>query len=279
MSQKINRVSSISKNDFYKLFNVSEVDLVEKGLFTEEDYIALSKIFGYLKPQDRILHLLRNIPYALAHPMQMLKSFDQIISNQIKDIKRSSKEKEVELKDRYPISDYVMKASIASSFHPKTILEIGTYFGWGTSALKMASPEATVYTMNPVENEDANNPIDESHIGEVWRRKNLKAEQIWADSTEFNYKTIPQIDVTYIDGNHEYDFVYKDLENTSRITNKAIILDDYIPTKNSPRGDVRAWGPWNESVVKAVDDFLKDHPNHFSHAYWVENSPVCVLIK
>lgn len=275
----VNKVSSISKKDFAKRFKVKDVDLVALGVFDENDFKILEEVFGYLKGNKRLSHLLTGIPYLITHFFQLLKNADQIIMNQIKDIKKFNEDKNIQLKDRYPISDYINKASIIASFDPKNILEIGTYFGWGTASIKAASPKSTVYTMNPKENKDANNPINEERIGEIYRKKNLDAKQIWADSTKYDYNKLPEIDVTYIDGNHEYDFVYSDLKNTSKITKKAIVLDDYIPSKNSPRGDVRAWGEWNRSVVAAVDDFLENNDNLFKYAFWIENTPICVLIK
>ena len=273
----VNRVSYITLPEFKKNFSVIEIDLVELGIFNQDDFIRLEEIFGYLKGGNRLLHLLRGMPYL--NLWEILKNVDQIILKQIKDLKKYSKDSEIPLKNRYPISDYINKASILASFNPQNILEIGTYFGWGTASIKAASPQSTVYTMNPKENADANNPISEDRIGEAYRNKNLKAEQIWADSTKFDYSTLPEIDVTYIDGNHEYDFVSKDLENTSKITKKAIVVDDYIPSKDSPRGDVRAYGPWNESVTNAVGDFLKKNSDVFAQAFWIKETPICVLIK
>ena len=275
----VNKVEYISKAEFYTKFKVKEVDLVELGIFDQDDFKKLEEIFGYLKGGKRLRHLITGIPYLLTHFFDLLRNFDQIILNQIKDIRKFSRDEEIPLKNRYPISDYIMKASIVSSFKPKKILEIGTYFGWGTASIKAASPTTDVYTMNPKENSDANNPINENNIGEVYRNKNLKINQIWADSTNYDYAKLPSIDVTYIDGNHEYSFVYSDLENTSKITEKAIVLDDYIPSKNSPRGGVRAWGDWNKSVVSAVDDFLKMNDKLFKYAYWIKETPICVLIK
>lgn len=275
----VSKVTNISKKEFCKNFGIEEIDLVDLGIFNENDFKELEEVFGYLKGSKRLSHLVNGIPYLISHFFELLASADQIISNQLKDIKKYSTDQKIKLKDRYPISDYIIKASIISGFKPKNILEIGTYYGWGTASIKAASPKSTVYTMNPKENENANNPINENDIGKIYRKKNLDAKQIWADSTKYDYKKLPEIDVTYIDGNHEYDFVYSDLVNTSKITKKAIVLDDYIPSKDSPRGDVRAYGEWNKSVVSAVDSFLNKNGKLFKYAYWIEETPICVLIK
>lgn len=266
-------VTAINLNEYMVKYNVTPVDLVEKGLFTEEDFQSLQEIFGYLPGKKRIQNILAN----LRNLPKMIKDVDQLVLNQIKDFKKFSSDKTTPLKDRYPISDYIYKASIVSAFLPKTVLEIGTYYGWGAASIKAACPEAVVYTMNPKDSKDANNSIDEDMIGSVCRKKGLEVVQLWADSTQFDYTTLPRIDVSYVDGNHKYEYVYKDLENVSEITNKAIILDDYIPNKNSPRGGVRAWGPWNESVVRAVNDFVLNHSGIIEDAYWIENTPICII--
>jgi predicted O-methyltransferase YrrM len=272
------KVKQITYKKFSKKFGVVDADLVGKGIFTQEDFEELQKLSGYLKGSERVLNIVKNIPAILQNLGSYLKGFKQAVSNQVKDLEKFSEDDAKDLKDRYPINDYVQKASIVASFKPKNILEIGTFHGWGTASIKAASPKATVYTMNPKETATANNPIELQKIGRVCREKGLKIKQIWADSTKYDYSKLPKIDVAYIDGNHTYDFVYKDLENISKIARKAIVLDDYIPNESSPRGGVRAWGPWNESVVKAVDDFLKDNPKLFKEAYWLENTPICVLI-
>lgn len=275
----MDKVIPVSLNDFKERFNVPDIDLVELGLFSEEDFKLLEGEFGYLKGKHRFLHFIKDFHLIVRNPRQILTNLDQVVFNQIKDLKKFSDDKQKALKDRYPVSDYILKASVAASFRPKNILEIGTFCGWGAASFKAAVPEATVYTINPKETADANNPIAEGKIGGAFRRKGLSVHQIWADSTKFDFSTLPPIDVTYIDGNHDYEFVYQDLENTSKVTTKAIILDDYIPSKSSPRGEVRSWGPWNKSVVSAVDDFLRYHQNAFSQAYWLEGTPVCVLVK
>jgi predicted O-methyltransferase YrrM len=275
----MDKVIPISLVDFKERFNVPDIDLVELGLFGEEDFKLLEEAFGYLKGKRRFLHFIKDFHVMVRNPKQILLNLDQVVFNQIKDLKKFSGDQKRALKDRYPISDYILKASIAASFKPKTILEIGTFYGWGAASFKVAVPEATVYTINPKETVAANNPIMEGKVGEAFRKKGLLVHQIWADSTRFDFSTLPPIDVAYIDGNHNYEFVYQDLENTAKVVTKAVILDDYLPSKNSPRGEVRAWGPWNKSVTSAVDDFLRHHQNVFSQTYWIEETPIGVLVK
>lgn len=177
------------------------------------------------------------------------------------------------LKERNPIKNCILKASIAAAFRPTVILEIGTYLGWGAGAFKKACPRAEVYTINPKENYSTNNPIHYRKIGRFYRKKKFQINQIWADSAIFNYNLIPKPDVVYIDGDHCYNHVYKDLANCSKIVSKCIILDDFMPDTS------RLYGPWNESVVKATCDFIKKNERLFQDAFYIEGSPLCVLIK
>jgi hypothetical protein len=85
----------------------------------------------------------------------------------------------------------------------------------------------------------------------------------------------------YVEENRIGDHIcyYSDLSKISKIVSKVIVLDDYIPNAKSPRGGVRSWGPWNQTVVSAVDDFLDENPEIFQSCYWIEDSPIAVLIK
>jgi hypothetical protein len=72
-----------------------------------------------------------------------------------------------------------------------------------------------------------------------------------------------KFDLIYIDGNHLYDFVQKDISNSlDHINDNAlIILDDY---------KLKGW--WNDGVTKAIDYFVDakkikilDSPNLFNY--------------
>jgi hypothetical protein len=80
-----------------------------------------------------------------------------------------------------------------------------------------------------------------------------------------------KFDLIYIDGNHLYDFVQKDISNSlDHISDDGIIvLDDY---------KLKGW--WNDGVTKAIDFFVKknkikilDSHNLFNYHYQ------CILKK
>lgn len=279
----MSKVTFIKKGEFKKRFNVENVDLIGPGLFTEEDFIELQKLGSNSNLFRKVSTFFSYLPFVLKNP-RFFRSFitPQLFASVAKFLgiaESLSREQEgIDLRQKYLISNCVLRVGIAASFKPRHLLEIGTYLGWGAASFKMVIPECVVYTMNTREIAGSNNPIDQELIGCFYRKKNLDVKQIWADSTKFDYSKLPLMDVVYIDGNHKYEYVYSDLENTSKITKKCIILDDYIPPEKSNKKGV-VFGPWSEGVVKATNDFLKQNPHRFKEAYWIENTQLCVLIK
>lgn len=274
-------VEHIRRNYFYKKYNVVNIDLVKLGLFKWSDLEDLRRVENSIGISARIIKIFLYLTFSVRHPRFFI-SF--VVSKSISFVKfklNTKKSKSIkqrkQLKNIHPISNCILKASIAASFKPKRILEIGTYLGWGAASFKKACPSALVYTVNPSVDTDSNNPIDAKRVGEFCKKKKLKVMQIWSDSTKYDYSKLPEVDVTYIDGNHKYSYVYKDLENASKMTKKCIILDDYIPEAEANKDNV-VYGPWNDGVVGAVNDFLKDN-NVFRRAYWIEGTQLCVLIK
>ena len=273
-------VEHITKEAFKKKCNVHEVDLVETGLFQEDDLEQIFTEMGVLGVQDKAKHFLKNeLILVLKHPFKLLLNFPRIVRDQVLGIIRHYTNSKKKAGDRYPISDYSFKAAVIRSFKPESVLEIGTWYGWGIGAIKHVCPQAMCYTINPKENKDANNPIDKEMVGSFFRKRGLDIHQILADSTKFDFKTLKNIDIIFVDGNHKYDWVYSDLKNSASIAKKAVVMDDYIPSEDSPRGDVLFWSWANRDVVKAVDDFLAKNDGIFKAAYWIEGTPVCVLIK
>lgn len=267
----MNSVKSISRKDFFARFKIKEIDLVKKGLFTQKDIDELVDTQDSLTYLEKISLLPSYLFFAFKHP-KFLSTF--IIPKLGLSRESPSVNRHLLLKDRNPIKNCILKASIAAAFHPTIILEIGTYLGWGAAAFKTACPGAEVYTINPKENYNANNPLHHRNIGSFYRKKKLQINQIWADSAVFDYNLIPKPDIVYIDGNHSYNYVYKDLTSCSRIVRKCIILDDFVT--DTAR---YIYGPWNEGVVKATCDFVKKNRGLFKDAFHIKDSPLCIFIK
>lgn len=274
-----NKVHEISIQDFKKKFAVSDKDPFKTGIFSEEDLNMIRADFGILSASNKVKELVGLVPLLLKEPGRILTNFSSIVSNHLMRVKRFYSAKSHNLKKSYPFSDYALKANIIAAFKPKRLLEIGTFRGFGITVFKSILPNCKCSTMSPKVTKGANNEVSEDEIGKVFKSKKIDIEQIWSDSLKYNYKLLKEVDVSYIDGNHKYKWAYSDLVNCNKITKKMIILDDYIPSKNAPRGDVAEWGWWNEDVVKAVSDFIKKNPTAFKEAYWLKGTPICVLVK
>lgn len=273
------KVKHITKKGFFKKFNVKELDPFNNNVFSEEDINKIQEDFGIIGIGKKLQTIPELLKIFLKEPLRIIIRFPKLVKTHVFGIKQFYGVDKRSLKDSYPFSDYVLKASVMGAVAPRRLLEIGTARGWGVATFQVALPACQCYTMSPKNTLGANNELPTSEIGNAFRQKNLPIKQIWSDSLKFNYKSFGSVDVSYIDGNHAYKWAYSDLVNCNSITKKMIVLDDYIPTSDSPRGQVLTWGWWNEDVVKAVNDFLKTNPKDIKEAYWIENSPVCVLIK
>lgn len=273
------KVIRIEKEVFERKFQVKEVDLVRKGLFTQEDIIELDNIKNRRSFFGKTRLLLSYTPFIIRNPRLLVKFvFPNALDyySKIFGIKKKiAKNGGMVLRKKQPIQNCILKASIARAFKPGRLLEIGTYLGWGAASFKKAIPNCEVYTMNLRAGKTSNNTIATKNVGSFYKKKGLEVKQIWADSTKYDYSKLPPIDLVYIDGSHQYKDVFKDLENASQIAKKCVILDDYVPGD----GYGMVFGPWNEDVVRAANDFLKNNPYVFSKAYWIINTPFCVLVK
>ena len=97
----------------------------------------------------------------------------------------------------------------------------------------------------------SNQVIQDQYFCEI---KKYFENQIELDTVEVHRKTSDnfftqnklKFDLIYIDGNHLFDFVKRDISNSLNFINHdgIIVLDDY---------DVAGW--WNDGITKAVDFF------------------------
>lgn len=275
----MNKIVHISINDFKEKFNVKNTDPYTVGFITENDINKVKTDFGIVDAKKKLVSIIMLLPLLPKELSRIVRNFPQIISSHLKRVKSFYSPKNNTLTDLYPFSDYALKGNIIAAFYPKTLLEIGTSRGFGTTTFMSLLKNSKCFTLNPKNNESANNPIDNKEIGEVFKNKKLDIKLLYKDSQTFDYTLLPAIDACYIDGNHEYSYVYSDLKNCATITKKIVMLDDYIPTAQSERGDVFGWGWWNADVVRAVSTFITKYPKVFKEGYWLKGTPICVLIK
>lgn len=130
----------------------------------------------------------------------------------------------------YDISDTLMDGF--------SYMEIGAFAG-GSASLISSHPKA-----KSVVSIDLGSPIDKSvALNNVNKFKNSKCkyEYIQGDSTDSRIidiaKTHRNIDLLFIDGNHEYDYVVNDFNNYKDLVSKNgyIVFDDYMDKNHSPQ--------------------------------------------
>ncbi len=273
------KVKQITKEQFKKKFKVKELDPFSDGVFNEQDLRKIQEDFGIIGIGKKLTTTPQLLKIFKKEPLRVITNLPKLFFAHLSGLIQYYLSKTKPAKESYPFSDYVLKASIIAGVNPKRLLEIGTARGWGIAAFAAVLPQCACYTMSPKNTRGANNELPTKEIGLAFKSKGLKVTQIWSDSTKFDYDSFPSVDVTYIDGNHRYQFVYSDLISANKITKKMIMLDDYIPSPSSPRGGVLNWGWWNADVVAATDDFLKNHGGGVKEAYWIKDTPICVLLK
>jgi predicted O-methyltransferase YrrM len=108
--------------------------------------------------------------------------------------------------------------TVLCNANPKIALEIGTADGHTTALMAENAPDAQIYTIN-IRPEDILSgkggklttiALEMEKIGSYYRQKNLKnITQIYANTATWN-PNIGEIDIAFIDGCHDTEFVYND---------------------------------------------------------------------
>lgn len=141
-----------------------------------------------------------------------------------------------DLNDRR-IHDAAVVGTACCNGNPKILLEIGTGQGRTTALMACNAPDGIVYTVNILPEEIAEGgkqvtfaPL-RSEIGKYYRAKGCtNIKQIFAN-TLYWQPDFGSIDLTFVDGCHDADFVYND---TRKILKKChpgslIIWHDFAP--------------------------------------------------
>jgi predicted O-methyltransferase YrrM len=140
------------------------------------------------------------------------------------------------------VNELVMLGCICRWLKPKQVFEIGTFNGRTTVNLAANAPaDAIIHTLDiphdhpkfaPVEGEERFR-LHENN-GAFYRNSAYapKINQLWADSAEFDEKPLHgQIDLAFIDGSHNYDYVKNDTQKVmAMIAPGGVVLwHDYYP--------------------------------------------------
>lgn len=116
------------------------------------------------------------------------------------------------------VRDAESLATVVRNLSPKTVLEIGTSNGMGTVLMAANAPEAQIYTVNIPPEEVSSGQggqlttiaPERDKIGAAYKARGLKnIIQIIANTASWE-PNIGEIDIAFIDGCHDTDFVYSD---------------------------------------------------------------------
>jgi hypothetical protein len=156
-------------------------------------------------------------------------------------------------------------------------LEIGTHTGNFADHILSNSTNSILYCLDPYisydKYDDAINDITgDTLYNETYNRLKTKfgdrVKFIRKFSEEAQNDVPDNIDFLYIDGNHRYEYAYKDLElYFPKVKNNCYIIgDDAVDTDDSIRnenGDVLInWGPGSfghYGVIKAFREFISNN--------------------
>lgn len=135
---------------------------------------------------------------------------------------------------------------IVAKYKPKTILEIGS--GWGLSAVSfLYKNDIRLVSIDKIGDlVDFKRRVEGMGVAD-------RIERIVGDSTvvlpERKNEWRGKFDLIYIDGNHQYEGVKKDLLNSLELEPKVIVLDDFFHKNN-----------WNGryGITRAVIEIVKE---------------------
>lgn len=141
------------------------------------------------------------------------------------------------------IRDAESLATVMRNAKPRVALEIGTSSGRATVLMSVNAPESAIYTVNIPPEEILSGEggklttvaLEKEKIGIAYKERNLtNITQIYANTAKWE-PNIGNIDVAFIDGCHDADFVYND-------TRKVL--------KHMKPGGFILWHDFNLELVK-----------------------------
>jgi len=166
--------------------------------------------------------------------------------------------------------EYALIQGIARRFQPCHFLEIGSLRGELLVNLNSLVDSATCITLSKDELVKMGfpKPIAETNMMFASDVKNLQI--IYADSRSYDFSQLPRrFNVTFVDGEHFYEFVKSDTKNVLRVCAKefAIIWHDYTLADHT----TISW-----EVFAGILDGLV--PDLWKRLYHVNNTTCAVLI-
>lgn len=159
-------------------------------------------------------------------------------------------------------------------FNPKSILEIGTYYGVTANYLSLLYPESTVYTCEL----PANHPRymyfcggkEEFEKKELMIARNTKRSNIISirnTSSRILFEKIDDVDLVWLDGDHRNPFMFLDLYNAyfllkKQANKKKVLMIDDVFLEDDIAEYLNAKIYTNEDdAIKSIRYFVDDNQN------------------
>jgi predicted O-methyltransferase YrrM len=118
------------------------------------------------------------------------------------------------------IRDAETLATVARNADPKVCVDIGTAFGYSAALIACNAPEAHIFTINIPPEEIPTGEggclttiaLDREKIGSYYRKRNLtNITQLYINTSKW-VPSMDSIDIAFIDGCHDSEFVYNDTQ-------------------------------------------------------------------
>ena len=117
---------------------------------------------------------------------------------------------------------------------PMIILEIGTYFGFTALGFARNTPGSLVYTIDICKEMRIDIPrlqkpfvLPRKFVGEAFAKKKTRIRQIYGDSSKiktYSFLKKKIVDFAFIDGNHSFKGVVRDMQNVLKFMRKGSVL-------------------------------------------------------
>lgn len=150
----------------------------------------------------------------------------------------------------------------------RSVLEIGTWQGATTAALRLAFPDAAIWTVDLPNPETSKfNPQGRALTGVAHRRllgRTIKPiKQLWMDSADllaaYGGPDGPRFDMVFVDGDHSTDGCHRDLHTAASLLDEGGVIVAHDYTEEGIDQEPRPH--WTKDVERAVNWFLKERPD------------------
>lgn len=159
------------------------------------------------------------------------------------------------------IRDAEALGTVAKNISPTVCLDIGTAEGQSAALMAINAPQAIVYTINISPDDIINDKggrlttvaMEREKIGSYYRERNLKnIKQIIANTATWE-PDIGNIDLVFVDGCHDTDFVYND----TRKSLKYMKHGSFVLWHDFNLNLVKKYG-WINSVCQGVESLYQN---------------------